>query len=64
MKYNIIVSPKRKTVAVTVYPNTRVVVRVPKKLPQEKIDDIVKSKEDWIMKKIQYFESNKYRLRK
>ena len=59
MKYNIIVSPKRKTVAVTVYPDTRIVVRVPKKLPQEKIDDIVKSKEDWIVKKIKYFQENK-----
>ncbi len=59
LKYNIIVSSKRKTVSVTIYPDARVVIRVPKRLPQEKIDDIVKSKEDWIIKKIQYFEENK-----
>ena len=58
MRYNIIVSSKRKTVSVTIYPDARVVIRVPKRLPQEKINDIVKSKEDWIIKKIQYFKEN------
>ena len=58
MKYNIIVSSKRKTVSVTIYPDARVVIRVPKRLPQEKINNIVKSKEDWIIKKIQYFKEN------
>lgn len=54
----ILTSPTRKSIGIQVYPDCSVKVRVPKRLSQNKIDEIIKSKESWIAKKIEFFQQN------
>jgi predicted metal-dependent hydrolase len=52
----IIPSPTRKTIAIQVYPDCSVKVRVPKWLSQKKINEIIEQKQDWINNKLEYFQ--------
>lgn len=54
----IIQSPTRKSIGIQVYPDCSVKIRVPKRLSQSKIDEIIKLKESWIVKKIEFFTQN------
>ncbi|MHC1727070.1 MAG: M48 family metallopeptidase [Syntrophobacteraceae bacterium] len=46
-------SARRKTVSITVYPDNRVIVSVPKNFSQKKVYQIIEEKSDWVRKKIQ-----------
>jgi len=48
---------KRKHLSLIVYPDLRVVVRVPLKSKHDKIESIIQKKLRWIIKKIEYFEN-------
>jgi len=48
---------KRKHLSLIVYPDLRVVVRVPLKSKKDKIELIIRKKLRWIVKKIEYFEN-------
>lgn len=50
--YKIICTPRRRTASVQVSPQNKVSVIVPDNLPQVKIDDIIRRKTPWIIKKI------------
>ena len=48
-----IVRTKRKTVGINIDLEEGVVVRSPEKINDEKIEEIVKKKSDWILKKLE-----------
>ena len=48
---------KRKHLSLIVYPDLRVIARVPLKSKKEKIESIIQKKLRWIIKKIDYFEN-------
>jgi predicted metal-dependent hydrolase len=50
---------KRKTIAVTVYPNQSVVVKAPSKAGTRRIDDFLQRKYRWIRKQQRYFSTFK-----
>jgi len=50
-----IISEVRKTMSVFVYPNKDVLIKVPLNANQEKIDDFIKRKSDWIQKQLDFF---------
>lgn len=50
-----IISEVRKTMSVFVYPNKDVLIKVPLNANQEKIDDFIKRKSDWIQKQLNFF---------
>ena len=52
-------STKRKTIGICVYPSAAVKVYVPTGTPQDKIDEVIKSKEKWIIEKIEQFKASK-----
>ena len=54
----VIHSSVRKSISIQVNPDCSVKIRVPKWLSQQKIDEIIKERTDWINKKIEYFEKN------
>lgn len=54
----IIQSPNRKSIGITVYPNCSVIIRTPKNTPQSKVDEILLSKQIWITQKIEHFQKN------
>lgn len=51
-------STKRKTIGICVYPSAAVKVYVPTGTPQGKIDEVIKSKEKWIIDKIEHFKQS------
>lgn len=60
----ILASPTRKSIGIQVYPDCSVKVRVPKWLSQKKIDEVIEQKQDWINKKLQYFQQNQREIPK
>jgi predicted metal-dependent hydrolase len=52
----IITSSNRRTIAIQVYQDCTVKIRVLVGLSQQKINDIITKKEGWINKKIQHFQ--------
>jgi len=48
---------KRKHISLIVYPNLRVVARVPLKSKSERIESIIQKKLRWITKKLDYFDA-------
>lgn len=55
---------KRKTIAVTVYPNQSVVVKAPSRAKVERIEDFIRRKYRWIRKQQRYFSKFKPRAPK
>ncbi len=53
-EYEVIRRPRRKTASISVKPDNAVVIIVPHKLPQESIEQIVKSKTRWIRSKLRF----------
>ena len=51
MTPNKIIRSKRKTISITINEDAELVVRAPKKLSIEKIQDFIYEKEKWINKK-------------
>lgn len=60
MAYNLQISTsnKRRSVSITVYPNCDVKVVAPANMKHAKLHEIIKTKESWIIKKIEYFKQN------
>ena len=54
----ILTSPTRKLVGIQVYPNCSAKFRALKRLSQNKIKEIIQSKERWIIRKIDFFKQN------
>ena len=56
--YEIIYSPRRTT-ALQVTPDGRVIVRAPKRCPRSFIEAFVRQKEDWVMRQLARFEKQR-----
>ena len=52
-----VVYSKRSTLALYVYPDKRVEVKVPRRCPAKEIDSFLQAKIDWILRKQAYFNS-------
>jgi predicted metal-dependent hydrolase len=57
LNYDIVYSNKRKNATLTVYPLKQIEISVPKTLPREHIQKLVKKKASWIIKQIVWFDS-------
>jgi len=55
-EYEVIRRPRRKTASISVKPDSAVVIIVPDKLPQDRIDQIIRSKARWIRSKLRFNE--------
>jgi predicted metal-dependent hydrolase len=60
ISYEIIYSKKRKRAAILVRPNMRVEFRAPQGLSKDTIREIVEGKAQWIFKKLEWFEANRF----
>ncbi len=56
ISYEIIYSPRRKNVSISVSPDKKVEVTAPSNLTVEAIREVVKRKADWILKKLDWFD--------
>ena len=62
--YEIVYSKKRKRAAIVVRPEMEVEFRAPQGLSPDTIREMVKGKAGWILKKLEWFESNRLPCRK
>ena len=58
MKYDLILS-RRKSIAIEITPDAKVLVRAPKQVSEKEIDGFVKEKEAWILKHVEKVQANK-----
>jgi predicted metal-dependent hydrolase len=56
ISYEIIYSPRRKNVSISVSPDKKVEVIAPSNLTQESVREVVKRKADWVLKKLDWFD--------
>lgn len=58
-----IVKSKRKSCAIQIYPDSKIIVRAPLNMADFEIESFVNSKSDWIEKSLQKFENSKSELK-
>jgi predicted metal-dependent hydrolase len=56
--FNLIQSKKRKSISIQILHNTTVKIKAPKSVSLQKIHEIIKLKENWILKKIEHFKQS------
>lgn len=60
--YEIVYSPRRKTIALSVHPSKRVTVTAPQNMEKGAIRSLVQKKVPWIMKKFSWFDMIPHRI--
>lgn len=53
--YEVIYTNRKKTIEVSVHPDSRVLVKAPKHADKDKIEAIIRKRAKWILKHIEYF---------
>lgn len=56
-----IIKSQRRTIGISIHPDLTIKIRAPKSISTDKINEIIKLKEKWILKKIQYFKTKQLR---
>lgn len=60
-EYEVIRSPRKKTLGISVTPHQKVIIRAPHWVSDSHIQDVLHEKSHWIQKKLAYFDSFEYK---
>lgn len=64
LNYEIRYTNRKRTIAIAINPDKKIIVSSPKYVSNKEIDKFVAEKQDWILKKLKYFEENEFKYRK